>query len=98
MEIENALPPFDREKEKITSIYIFIFFNRYVGNCTKKRLKHMCFPVKFAKLLRIPILKNICKRLLFDTIELSEEHGRKLKLNTEIDSLIETCKHRKVKK
>ena len=29
-----------------------------------KRLQHKCFPVKFAKLLRTPTLKNICKRLL----------------------------------
>ena len=33
-------------------------------NFIKKRLQHRCFPVKFAKFLRIPILKNICKRLL----------------------------------
>ena len=29
----------------------------------KRRLQHKYFPVKFAKLLRAPILKNICKRL-----------------------------------
>ena len=34
--------------------------------CFKKRLKHKCFPVKSAELLRIPILRNICKRLLLD--------------------------------
>ena len=33
-------------------------------NCIKKRLQHMYFPVKFAKCLRTPILKNICERLL----------------------------------
>ena len=32
----------------------------------KKRLKHKCFPVKFAKLLRI---KNICKRLLLEVFQ-----------------------------
>ena len=32
----------------------------------KKRLQHKCFPVKFAKLLRIPILRNISKRLLLE--------------------------------
>ena len=34
--------------------------------CTfiKKRLQHKCFSVKFAKLFRTPILKNICERLL----------------------------------
>ena len=29
-----------------------------------KKLQHRCFPAKFAKCLRIPILKNICERLL----------------------------------
>ena len=29
-----------------------------------KKIQHRCFPVKFAKFLRIPILKNICERLL----------------------------------
>ena len=28
--------------------------------------KRRCFPLKFAKYLRTPILKNICKRLLLD--------------------------------
>ena len=32
----------------------------------KKRLQHKCFPVKFTKLLRTPILKNICKRLVLE--------------------------------
>ena len=32
----------------------------------KKRLQHKCFPVKFAKLLRTPFFKNICKRLLLE--------------------------------
>ena len=30
----------------------------------KTRLQHLCFPVKFAKFLRTPILKNISERLL----------------------------------
>ena len=30
----------------------------------KKRLRHGCFPLKFTKYLRTPILKNIYKRLL----------------------------------
>ena len=34
-------------------------------NIIKKRLQHRCFPVKFAKFLRTPILKNIYERLLF---------------------------------
>ena len=30
-----------------------------------KRLQHRCFPVKFAKFLKTPVLRNICERLLF---------------------------------
>ena len=34
-------------------------------NCIyKKRLQHKCFPVNVAKLLRSPILKNMCETLL----------------------------------
>ena len=33
-------------------------------NVIKKRLLHNCFPVKFEKFLRTPILKNIGERLL----------------------------------
>ena len=32
----------------------------------KKRLQHSCFPMKFAKFLRTPILKNISERLLLE--------------------------------
>ena len=45
-----------------------LFFNKVAGlrpaTLLKKRLWHRCFPVNFAKLLRTPILKNICERLL----------------------------------
>ena len=34
------------------------------SNFTKKGLQHRCVLVKFAKILRAPILKNICERLL----------------------------------
>ena len=37
---------------------------RPARNFIKKKFQHRCFPVKFVKLLRIPILKNICERLL----------------------------------
>ena len=33
-------------------------------NFVKMRLQHKCFSVKFAKILRTSILKNICKKLL----------------------------------
>ena len=49
------------------------FFNKVAGlelaSFSKKRLQHECFPVKFAKLLRIPILKNICKQLPLEVYE-----------------------------
>ena len=42
-------------------------FNKVTGpqacNFMKKRLQHRCFPVKFTKFLRAPILKSICERL-----------------------------------
>ena len=45
-----------------------LFFNRVVGlrpvNLLKKRLKHRCFPVNFAKFLRIPFLQDTSGRLL----------------------------------
>ena len=37
----------------------------------KERLQHRCCPVNIAKLLRTPILKNICKRLLLTFNNLS---------------------------
>ena len=33
-------------------------------NFIEKRLWHRCFPMKFAKFLRTPTLKNICERLV----------------------------------
>ena len=48
-----------------------IFKNTYIEkhprkarNFIKKRLQHKCFPVKFARFLRTPILKNLYERLL----------------------------------
>ena len=38
--------------------------SKVAGLRTNKRLRHKCFPVKLAKFLRTPILKNICQRLL----------------------------------
>ena len=36
-------------------------------NFTKIRLQHRCFPVKFVKFLRTPVLKNICQQMLLQT-------------------------------
>ena len=43
-------------------------------NIIKKRLQHSCFPVKFAKLLRTPMLKNICEQLLLEAIKTFQIH------------------------
>ena len=43
-------------------------FNKVVGmktyNLNKKRFQHRHFPVNIVKLLRTPVFKNICERLL----------------------------------
>ena len=40
----------------------------------KNKLRHGCFPVRFAKFFRIPILKNICRRLLLHFRHNSHHH------------------------
>ena len=37
-------------------------------NFIKRRVRHSCFPVKFVKLLRTPILNNISERLLLGIV------------------------------
>ena len=53
-------------KFTVKHLYWCLFFNKVAQayNVIKKRLQHRCFPVKFAKFLRTPMLKNICKRLV----------------------------------
>ena len=41
-----------------------LFLIKLQASTLIKRLQHRCFPVKFEKFLRTPILKNICERLL----------------------------------
>ena len=45
-----------------------LFFNKVAGlrpaTLLKKRLRHRCFPVNFAKFLRTPFLQNTSGRLL----------------------------------
>ena len=48
-----------------------------VCNFIKKRPQHRCFLVNIAKFLKLPILKNIFERLLFDCFNGSLLHGRK---------------------
>ena len=42
------------------------FKKKALRRLIKKRLRHRCFPVSFAKFLRKPILKNFCEWLLTD--------------------------------
>ena len=43
---------------------LFLIKLQKVCNFIKKGLQYRCLPVKFAKFLRTPILKNICEQLL----------------------------------
>ena len=56
------------------------FLNKITGlqayNFTKKRLQHTYFPVNIAKLLRTPILKNICEWLIPKRLELFRDKRR----------------------
>ena len=54
--------------EEATDVFYekkFALFTVKLQTCNfiKKRLKHRCFPLNTAKILRTPILKNICWRL-----------------------------------
>ena len=44
-------------------------------NFIKKRPQHSCFPVNIARFSKLPILKNICKRFLFNFFNGSLLHG-----------------------
>ena len=52
-----------------------LFFNKVAdlrsANLLKKRLWHRCFPVNFAKFLRIPFLQNTSWRLLLHQMKIS---------------------------
>ena len=63
--------------------YVGMSLIKFVKNFIKKRLQHRFFPVKFAKFLRTPILKGMCKRLLLLWIKLQ---GQRLKINSIVDS------------
>ena len=54
------------------NIYVRDFFKQSrrpsVCKLFRKRLQNRFFPMKFGKLLRTPILKNICKQLLLEVV------------------------------
>ena len=57
-------------------------------NFIKKRLQHWCFPVKFAKSLRTPILKNICQRLILSIKDQSSCRVETSQLTGKANSLV----------
>ena len=54
------------QEKNLFWILFLIKLQAQTCNFVKKRLQHRYFPVKFAKFLRTPILKNICERLLLN--------------------------------
>ena len=68
--------------QKFTGKYLCLslFFNKVTdlrpATLLKKRLWHRCFPVNFSKLLRTPILKDICERLLLPFKKWPLNHDR----------------------
>ena len=50
-----------------TDFFYTVTQKRWPVTLLKKRLQHMCFPVKFGKLSRTPVLKNIYEQLLLHT-------------------------------
>ena len=59
-----------------------LFFNKVAGpnpaTLFKKRLWHRCFPLNFAKILRIPFSQNASGRLLLDKQHFLAENPRKV--------------------
>ena len=55
-----------------------LFFNKVAGlrpaTLLKKRLWHRCFPMSFAKFLRIPFLQNTSGRLLLYDLLVDNRH------------------------
>ena len=66
---KKVFSKFFRKSHRKTSALEFPFGKDKVAglkafNFIKKKLQRRCFPVRFVKFLRTPILKNICERLL----------------------------------
>ena len=54
----------------------FLIFRLKGLQFQQKKLQHRCFPVKFVKLLRTPILKNIRERLFLQLINYTQTLGK----------------------
>ena len=63
----------------------------FLKSCLKKFIKkkpqHRCFPVNIAKFLGLPVLKNICERLIFDCFNGSLLHGPKCSMSRLYDGV-----------
>ena len=61
------------------TLFMLHFLGIQASTFIKKRLHNRCFPVKFVKFLRAPILENICKRLLqqifSETLSMSKSYS-----------------------
>ena len=58
-------------KKYVLKNFANFFFNKVVG--LQAGLQRRCFPVKLAKFLRAPILRNIYKQLLLHLLEMGKE-------------------------
>ena len=65
---KGILKKFHRKAAVLESLFNKLA-NLKVCNAIKIELLRKCFPVKFAKFLRAPILKNICERMLRKTVK-----------------------------
>ena len=71
--LRSSRPGMSCEKDVLKSFTKFIgkqlcrslFFHKDAGRL-EKILRHMCFPMKFAKFLKLSLLKNTSGRLLLD--------------------------------
>ena len=74
--------------EKFTGNHLCqsLFLDKVAGlrpaTLLKMKLWHKCFPVSFAKFLRIPFLHNTCGRLLLDRIKRSWQNLLRMGLNS----------------
>ena len=67
-----------------------------VCNFIIKRLQNKCFPVKFLKFSRTPVLKNICELLLLSLEFVTHNKSRaqfngRLKFGSKLKHLINIC-------
>ena len=73
------------------NLFWSLFLIKFQGqacNFIKKRLQHRCFPAKFAKFLRTPILENICERLLLNLSGMLRSSMKQFQRNIQMEKPI----------